>query len=181
MRLTSETPRELIVESSFKENSMQSRCRYTRINGARCTMPTLNGHELCYQHEERRRLAALKWRALPEPNAAGPLVSFCYVEDHASILANLNAIAEAFANHQIDYRQASMLNHLMQTGLKTLRQMNVIENRIDAEEVVRDITYDDSGHPLAADPALRSKVLRKLTAAAIAPRRKPPSNFFSNT
>src|SRR6202012_4790035 len=145
---------------------MESRCRHTRINGARCTMPTLNGRDLCYEHEERRRLAGLKRKVLPEPNAAGPLVSFRYPEDRASILANLHAIAEAFANHQIDYRQAGMLNHLMQTCLKTLWQMTQFEIEVSAKEVVREVTYDDSGNPMAAEPASRSKTIARLTACA---------------
>jgi hypothetical protein len=128
---------------------MESRCRYTRINGARCTMPTLNGRDLCYQHEERKRLARLKRKILPEPNTAGPLVSFIYMDDHASIIANQNAIAEAFANHQIDFRQVTALTYLMQTCLKTLRQMHELETEVPAEEAIREVTYDETGLPLA--------------------------------
>ncbi len=128
---------------------MESRCRYTRINGARCTMPTLNGRDLCYQHEERKRLARLKRKILPEPNTTGPLVSFIYMDDHASIIANQNAIAEAFANHQIDFRQVTALTYLMQTCLKTLRQMHELETEVPAEEAIREVTYDETGLPLA--------------------------------
>lgn len=137
---------------------MECRCRYTRINGARCTMPALNQGELCFEHEQRKRLSRLKRLALPEPNAAGPLVSFAYMDDHASILANLNAIVHAFTNHQIDFRQVSALTYLMQTCLKTLRQMNELEAKISAEEVVRDATYDDSGMALAADTGASAAV-----------------------
>jgi hypothetical protein len=130
---------------------MEFRCRYTRINGARCTMPALDGHDLCFQHQQRKRQARLK-PILPEPNTAGPLVSSVYMEDHAAVLANLNAIAEAFARHSIDHRQVETLTYLMQTCLKTLRQMHELEADLKAEDAVRQVVYDD-GLALAADPA----------------------------
>lgn len=154
---------------------MENRCRYTRINGARCTMPTLNGHDLCYQHQERKRLALLKPPALPD--AAAPLVAFVYMDDHTSILANMNAVAEAFANRQIDFRQVTALTRLMQTCLKTLAQMPKLELRVFERDAVRDIAYDDQGTPLAVDPppppapARRSKTIPTLTACAENPRR----------
>jgi hypothetical protein len=87
---------------------MESRCRYTRINGARCTMPAL------------------------------------------------------------DDRQVGTLTHVMQTGLKPLRQMHQLEAELKAEDAVLQVAYDDDGLTLAADPApaARGKTLRKVTACA---------------
>ena len=51
---------------------MQSRCRFTRINGARCAMPALIGRDPCFQHHERKRQAQRKATA-PAPNAPAPL------------------------------------------------------------------------------------------------------------
>ncbi len=93
---------------------MESRCRYTRINGARCAMPALNGHGLCFQHQQRKRQAQRK-PAPSDPKAPGPLVNLVYMDDHTSVLANLNAIAEAFAYGLIDHRQLSALTRLIQT------------------------------------------------------------------
>ena len=72
------------------------------------------------------------------------------MEDHASILHNLNAIAVCFANHQIDHRQVGVMTYLMQTCLKTLRQMNQLEIRPTLNEILTDVVYDDQGLPLAA-------------------------------
>jgi hypothetical protein len=75
------------------------------------------------------------------------------MEDHLGILANINAIANAFSRHSIDFRQVTALTYLMQTALKTLKQMSEIETKISAEEIVRDVVYNDLDQPMAApDP-----------------------------
>jgi hypothetical protein len=131
---------------------MESRCRYTRINGARCAIAALNGHDLCYEHQQRKRRAQRK--PVPsDPKAPGPLVNLVYMDDHTSVLANLNAIAEAFAYGLIDHHQLSALTRLMQTCLKTLHQKH--ELSFDEEgrgKIVQEVTYDEDGLALAVDP-----------------------------
>jgi hypothetical protein len=130
---------------------MESRCRYTRINGARCSMPALNGHDLCYEHHERKRQAQRK--PVPsDPKASGPLVHLVYMDDHTSVLANLNAVAEAFAYGHIDHRQLSALTRLMQTCLKTLHQREEHICSEKAHNPVHEVTYDEDGFALAVDP-----------------------------
>jgi hypothetical protein len=130
---------------------MESRCRYTRINGARCAMPALNGHDLCYERLERKRQAQRK--PVPsDPKASGPLVNLVYMDDHTSVLANLNAVAEAFAYGHIDHRQLSALTRLMQTCLKTLHQKHDLELNIHSTDRVHEVTYDEDGLALAVDP-----------------------------
>jgi hypothetical protein len=126
-----------------------SRCCHLRLNGARCTMPSLRGKTLCYDHDRRERRERFKPH-LPELFPTAPLLSFAYMEDHASILNNINSIADAFARHAIDYRQVGPLTRLMQTALKTLRQMHVIEKEVAAEDSVRDVSYDEyhQGHAI---------------------------------
>lgn len=129
------------------------RCRHVKLNGARCTMPIRPNRELCFDHD-RRREAHRRRRfitAVPEASALAPLVSFVQLEDHTSVLENLNAIAMAFAHHQIDHRQVGSLTFLMQTALKTLRQMNEIELPPRAEDLDFPIVYDDCGMALAVD------------------------------
>jgi hypothetical protein len=126
------------------------RCRRVTLNGARCTMPAHHNGDLCFDHEQRTRLVRVRRPALPDTDIREPLVKFAYMEDHASILHNLNAIALAFANHQIDHRQVGVMAYLMQTCLKTLRQMNQLEIRPTLNEIVTDVVYDDQGLPLAA-------------------------------
>lgn len=130
---------------------MESRCRYTRINGARCSMPALNGHELCFQHLERKRQAQRK--PVPsDPKATGPLVNLVHMDDHASVLANLNAIAEAFVYGLIDHRQLSALTRLMQTCLKTLHQKQEHNWHEKPDAHLFDVTYDEDGLALAVEP-----------------------------
>ena len=145
---------------------MESRCRYTRINGARCSMPALNGHDLCFEHQQRKRQVQRK-PAPSDPKAPGPLVNLVYMDDHTSVLANLNAIAEAFAYGLIDHRQVSALTRLIQTCLKTLRQKHELEHNIHSTDRVHEVTYGEDGLALAVDappdpaPAQGAKRRRK--------------------
>jgi len=128
------------------------RCRRVHLNGARCTMPSNRGGELCYNHELRHRAERFR-PALSDATPLPPLVDFVYMEDHASILHNLNAIAQSFSRHQIDHRQVGTLTYLMQTCLKTLRQMEQFETRPTLDEIVTDVVFDEHDQPLAApDP-----------------------------
>ena len=166
---------------------MKSRCRFTRINGARCAMPALIGHDLCFQHHQRKRQAQRK-AAAPDPDAPAPFVDLVYMDDHTSVLANLNAIAEAFSLGRIDHRQVGALTRLIQTCLKALRQKKDLEHfDNDYQPDVLEVTYDDDGLPLAVDPPpgiseppqplypvrRAKKTASKPSAAAVAP--KPPA------
>jgi hypothetical protein len=134
------------------------RCRRIHLSGARCTMPSNRGGDLCYNHERRHRAERFR-PALSDTTPLPPLVSFVYMEDHASILHNLNAIAQSFARHQIDHRQVGTLTYLMQTCLKTLRQMHELETRPTLDEIVTDVVYDDQDQPLAAPDPLSPEPL----------------------
>ena len=106
-------------------NDFFPRCQHLTLSGARCTYPSLLHKEFCYDHEHRRfRRRRRRVPILPDPHeVVSPLVTFVYMEDHACILENLNAIAFAFAEHSIDHRQASSMTYLMNTALKTLDRM----------------------------------------------------------
>jgi len=126
-----------------------SRCCHLSLSGARCTMPSLNGRDLCFNHDRRRREDLRKARP-PFITRSVPLVSFVYMEDHAAILDNLNSIAQAFAQQSIDHRQASALTFLMHTALKTLRQMRDMETAVTPEQAPRDVVYDDKNQAKVA-------------------------------
>ena len=151
------------------------RCRRVALNGARCTMPAHHTGELCYNHDRSSRLLRARRPHLPDTDIREPLVRFAYMEDHASILHNLNAIALAFANHHIDHRQVGVLTYLMQTCLKTLRQMNQLEIRPTLNEIVTDVVYDDQGLPLAA-PDSPDPIPNPIPD----PIADPPSELFSD-
>jgi hypothetical protein len=124
----------------------EHRCRFVKINGARCTQPALRRKELCFDHDFRLKLMRGKCRATtPATFNTVPLVSFVWTEDHHSILHNLNQIATALATGVIDTHQAGAMTSLMRTCLKTLRQMRDIES---IEPPVEDYA-DDHGQPMA--------------------------------
>jgi len=128
---------------------MDTRCTHLRLNGARCAMPALRGNDLCFQHDHRRTLARRK-PFYPDPSPTAPLVSFLYMEDHIGILHNLNEIARAFSRSEIDHRQVTALTYLMQTCLKTLRQMQQLETKLPAEEMPTAVVYGEHDQPQAA-------------------------------
>jgi hypothetical protein len=153
------------------------RCRSVTLNGARCTMPAHHTGDLCFEHEHRARLARTRRPCLPDTDIREPLVGFAYMEDHASILHNLNAIALAFANHQIDHRQVGVMTYLMQTCLKTLRQMNQLEIRPTLNEILTNVVYDDQGLPLAAPDAIPEEIPEEIPD----PIPNPPANPNSDS
>ena len=111
----------------------EHRCRFVKTSGARCTYPALVNKELCFDHDKRLQRARGKFKpCLPaEKFNMVPLISGVWVEDHHSILVNLNHIALALNEGSIDVRQAGAMTSLMRTCLKTLRQMRDIE-RVEA-------------------------------------------------
>lgn len=127
---------------------MSERCAHVRVNGARCTMPALKDSNLCYQHHQRRLLRALKPMP-PDYWCQTPLVAFVEMEDLRGILYNLNATADAFARHAIDYRQVSAINRLMQTCLQTVHKMKRLEEEVSPEEIVRAAHFDIRGEGVA--------------------------------
>jgi hypothetical protein len=148
------------------------RCRRVTLNGARCTMPAHHNGDLCFDHEQRTRLVRVRRPALPDTDIREPLVKFAYMEDHASILHNLNAIALAFANHQIDHRQVGVMAYLMQTCLKTLRQMNQLEIRPTLNEIVTDVRLRRPG-----SPPRRPRFTRPNPRRNLRPARQPNLRF----
>ena len=127
-----------------------ARCTHLRINGARCAMPAANGGELCYDHESRRlRLRARP--SLPSSFPTVPLVGFVYPEDHAAILENIHAISRALSLGEIDYRQASVMDRIMNTALRTLRQGKKLEETVTSKEMITHFRVDEDGNARAID------------------------------
>lgn len=130
-----------------------SRCKHLTLGGARCTYPSLLSKEFCYNHEHRRfRRRRRRVPILPDTHElAGPLVTFVYMEDYASILENLNSTFLAFAEHFIDHRQVTSLTYLMNTAIKTVDRLQKLE-KLRNEDMPRQVAYDDLENPVAADP-----------------------------
>ena len=127
-----------------------SRCQHLTLGGARCTYPSLLNKEFCYDHEHRRfRRRRRRVPILPDPHeVAGPLVTFVYMEDYASILENINNIALAFSENFIDHRQVSSLTYLMNTAVKTVDRMESLQ-KLRKEDMPRQVAYDDMENPIA--------------------------------
>ncbi|MGA7522084.1 MAG: hypothetical protein WBW84_06355, partial [Acidobacteriaceae bacterium] len=150
-------PKEKTMLFEFDPNDR--RCRYLRINGARCRSAALDGQDLCFEHKLRKLRTARgrKPTLLPATFNEIPLVSFAWVEDHTSILSNINHIIEAFAHGVIDHRQATAYACLMRTALKTLRQMRDLEDFAvkEKEKPAQRFELDECDLPLAIDESPR--------------------------
>jgi hypothetical protein len=142
----------------------EHRCRFVKSSGARCTSMALRDRDLCFDHNRKRELDRGSHKPSPPSGrfALVPLVSFAWVEDHHSILCNLNQIAHALDQGVINAREAGAATSLMRTCLKTLRQMHDLEK---VQKPVQDYVLeqglplvppdrDADGHPIDphADP-----------------------------
>lgn len=151
-------------------NDFFPRCQHLTLSGARCTAPALRNKEFCYDHHYRRlRRARSLQPVLPGTrDIAGPLVTFVYMEDHACILENLNAIAFAFAEHSIDHRQASSMTYLMNTALKTLDRMLQMQ-KVRPEDMPTVVAHDELDDPIAVPTRQETEAGRQETK-----NRNPP-------
>lgn len=178
-----------------------TRCRYVKINGARCTSPVQAGghHDLCVEHTFRKLYTRGKLRPNP-PSTYNtvPLVRFAWADDHDAVLFNCNQIALALVHSLIDARQAGTLNALMHTCQRSLRQ-KFLHERFEAREreraaaqstgtpaappvpdtvpdTVSDFVLDTDGMPLAVLPSAvpEPAVQEPAVADAAAPAPEPP-------
>ena len=135
-------------------NDSFPRCQHLTLNGARCTTPALRDKEFCYEHHYRRVRRARRLRPwLPDTrDLAGPLVTFVYMDDLVSVLENINATAQAFAEHSIDHRQVGSLTYLMNTALKTVEKMSKLE-KVRKEDIPTQVIHDDLDEPMALPDA----------------------------
>ncbi|MGC2639532.1 MAG: hypothetical protein WA294_20280 [Acidobacteriaceae bacterium] len=119
----------------------ERRCRFVKTNGARCTMPSLHRHDLCFDHAYRVRVVRGNAKRIKreEPYMV-PLITYNWVEDHHAILRNLNEISQQLANGAINHRQAHAFILLQRTLLKTIRQMKEIQQ---VETPVEDFVEED--------------------------------------
>ncbi len=153
-----------------------SRCQHLTLGGARCTYPSLLNKEFCYDHEHRRfRRRRRRVPILPDPHeVAGPLVTFVYMEDYASILENINNIALAFSENFIDHRQVSSLTYLMNTAVKTVDRMERLQ-KLRKEDMPRQVAYDDMENPIAPPDNCppESAPAKEASAVAVPPESAP--------
>ncbi|HEY3836738.1 MAG TPA: hypothetical protein VGL72_09205, partial [Bryobacteraceae bacterium] len=110
------------------------RCRFVRVNGARCRVPSKPGSDLCSDHHFRKTYSRGRLRPCP-PSTFNtvPLVRFAWADDHDSILFNCNQIALALVHDTINARQAGALNAVMHTAQRSLRQ-KFLHERFEAQE-----------------------------------------------
>ncbi|MGA7524490.1 MAG: hypothetical protein WBW84_18710 [Acidobacteriaceae bacterium] len=139
------------------------RCRFVKVNGARCRYPSKPGSDLCGDHHHKKLFT--RGRLRPSPPATFntvPLVRFAWAEDHDSILFNCNQIALALVHSTISTREAGTLNALMHTAQRSLHE-KFLHERFEArererspnstpnpaEDIVTDYVLDTDGMPLA--------------------------------
>jgi hypothetical protein len=154
------------------------RCRFVKTSGARCTQPALRDHDLCFDHKFKLRTIRGQVRRLQrEEPLRVPLITHSLVEDHHSILRNLNEIALQLANGAISVHQATAFTCLQRTCLKTLRQMHDIETCEPQVEAYVEVDGqpmalpEDSPAAAAAQPGVAAQPDAPLAAAPVAPPR----------
>lgn len=120
-----------------------NRCRHTRLDGGRCTMPALKTCGLCFHHAHRARL---RLESEPDdPTPQSPLaVRLIYMEDYHSVLYNINAVASALAEGRIDHRQSANFNRLFQTALRALRLAQ--QSPVNENDLVTDVVYEEENY-----------------------------------
>jgi hypothetical protein len=115
-------------------------------------MPAVHDKDLCFEHDYRlHRLRAKP--ALPSTFVTVPLVRFVYPEDHDAILENVHSVARALGESIINDRVASVMDRLMNTALRTLRQGQKLEKTVTCDEMIRHFRLDGDGNRRAAEPA----------------------------
>ncbi|HEX3986027.1 MAG TPA: hypothetical protein VHX13_05385 [Acidobacteriaceae bacterium] len=139
------------------------RCRFVKVNGARCRFPAKPDSDLCGDHHYKKLYTRGRLRPSP-PSTFNtvPLVRFAWAEDHDSILFNCNQIALALVHSTITAREAGALNAVMHTAQRSLRE-KFLHERFEARErersgaptpapaddIVTDYVLDTDGMPLA--------------------------------
>jgi hypothetical protein len=114
-----------------EEQHDDGRCHHIHFGGGRCAMPHLDGNLLCFYHFQRLNGPSGRRPVHPWRYSTIPLVSLAPVEDHTSVLHNLNQIAESFARQTISEKKAKIFSDIMRTALRTLHQQAQLEKRPD--------------------------------------------------
>ncbi|MGB6871646.1 MAG: hypothetical protein WBD93_18680 [Acidobacteriaceae bacterium] len=110
------------------------RCRFVKVNGARCRSHAKPGSDLCCDHHFKKTYSRGRLRPSP-PSTFNtvPLVRFAWADDHDAILFNCNQIALALVHSTITAREAGALNAVMYTAQRSLRQ-KFLHERFEARE-----------------------------------------------
>lgn len=134
------------------------RCCHVRINGARCTMPAVNGAEFCYHHQTLRTFKMMRPQPTPPKWLSTPLFRLRYPDDYNDLIFNAHLALDAFARHDIDHRQLTTVVHQIETVRKCLlaaERHKKAQGRIEEKEtLVTEFRRDKDGELLAIpDPA----------------------------
>ena len=130
-----------------------TRCCHIRLNGARCTMPAIDGKDFCFNHDRLRVRARSK--PCPPPTThwtSTPLVDFHVPETRDDILDSLYCATDAFARHMIDHRQLAVLGKQMELMLRTIRENERQKEKIrqlEQEPPITRVRYEADGTPIA--------------------------------
>ena len=134
------------------------RCCHVKINGARCTMPAVNGAEFCYHHDTLRTLKRMR----PQPPAPEQLSTLLfhlrYPDNYEDLVFNSHLAIDAFARHEIDYRQLTAATRhfeMIRKCLVALERQKKLQGHIEeTETTVTEFRHGEDGELLAlTDPA----------------------------
>ena len=134
------------------------RCCHVKINGARCTMPAVNGAEFCYHHDSLRTLKRMRPQPAPPKWLSTPLFHLRYPDNYEDLVFNSHLAIDAFARHEIDYRQLTAATRHFEMIRKCLiaaERHKKLHGRIEeTETTVTEFRRGEDGELLALpDPA----------------------------
>ncbi len=116
-------------------------CRHIRPTGVRCKSPALRGQTYCYFHSKLRHHAQDGSRATKEPLLLPSL------EDDRGIQIAVSQILSALGSGRLDARLGGLYLYGMQIASQLARRVTEIPPQL----IVRNVTCDDAGEPLALE------------------------------
>ena len=129
------------------------RCCHVRINGARCTMPAVNGDEFCYHHSTLRTLKRMRPKPTLPKWLSTPLFHLRYPDNYDDLLFNAHLALDAFARHEIDFRQLTTITHQIEMVRKCLaaaERHKKLQGHIEEKEaLVTEFRRGEDGELLA--------------------------------
>lgn len=121
------------------------RCCHVKMNGARCTMPAVNGNQFCYQHGTLRTLKRMRPMPTPPKWLSTPLFSLRYPETYDDLVFNAHLALDAFVRHDIDFRQLTTVTHQIEVVRKCMaaaERHNKLQGRLNKEVLVTELRPD---------------------------------------
>ena len=158
---------------------MAIRCCHVKLNGARCTMPAVNGNEFCFHHIQLRTVRKRKPIAPDYTKfVKAPFFSIRLPETYEDLVVISYLALDAFSRYSIDYKQFSTITRqleLVRRCMVSAEHHKKLQGRLDKESIVTDVRPDEDGDWIALPDSETSPEPRTTSQPAIEPVPVPAS------